>query len=217
MTTVRGKMAYVAVIGDMVQSRLLTGSARAAAQVRFTALVAALNRKFRNDIASKFVITIGDEFQGLLCETHTIPELVWAVEDYKPRNIRLGIGLGVLHTRLRPQALNIDGPALHWAREAITRARRERMLGGVFAGFGEHDEVLLGFAQVLRHLRANWTDRQREVVTLLRQGHNQTEAAVRLGISRQAVSERAVSAGWDAYRYAEAGWRRALSLANSRK
>ncbi|MBY0496754.1 MAG: SatD family protein [Cyanobacteria bacterium] len=205
---------FIALIGDMVHSRELQPAVRASAQTQFSRLINELNRTFKQDIASKFAVTIGDEFQGLLLTAEVIPELIWTVEKrYQAREIRFGIGFGILHTKLQAAALNIDGPVLHAARAAITAARQEKLLGGVFSGFGVHDEILTGFAQSLHHMRTNWTDRQKEVVDLLRRGFTQGEAAARLAITRQAVSERAVSAGWDTYRRVEAAWRQGLKVA----
>jgi hypothetical protein len=198
----------------MVHSRALSARARSAAQTDFAKLIALLNRRFRRSIASRFVITLGDEFQGLLTEPHAIPDIVWTVEtEYRQREIRLGIGYGKLHTPIQPVALNVDGPVLHNARAAITLARRRKLLGGVFEGFGEHDVVLTGFAQALRYVRQRMTVRQHRVVDLLRAGDTQLEAAEKLDISKQAVSNHSIAAGWEAYRAAEIGWRTALDLA----
>ena len=205
---------FVAVIGDMVDSRALSPSARNAAQKSFVRLVALLNRRFRQAIASQFVITLGDEFQGLLRDAAIIPELVWLIEgEYRQRDIRLGIGYGTLFTPLRRIALNIDGPAFHHARAAITVARKRKFLGGVFDGFGAYDDVLTGYAQVLRYVRGNMTPRQRRVFEILRSGRTRQQAAQTLRISKQAVSRHAIAAGWDSYRLAEIGWARALRLA----
>ncbi|MGH8479994.1 MAG: SatD family protein [Gammaproteobacteria bacterium] len=208
--------SWVAVIGDMVHSRALTVPDRAAAQEEFTNLVTLLNQRFRRSIASRFVITLGDEFQGLLSNPEVIPELVWLIEtEYREREVRIGVGYGTLHTPIRKVALNIDGPVLHYARAAITVARTKKLLGGVFNGFGPHDDVLTGFAQVLRYVRQHMTAKQRQVLELLRAGHTQHQAAVVLGISKQAVSDHAIAAGGDAYRLAELGWTQALRLATS--
>ena len=196
MPTKKSSVPLIALIGDMVQSRALSANDRAKAQREFAGLVKLLNQRFRKSTASKFVVTIGDEFQGLLHTAEVIPELIWTVEaDYAARQIRMGVGAGVLHTPIQSSALNIDGPVLHEARAAITFARDKRMLGGVFKGFGEQDAVLTGYAQVLRFMRSNWTDRQHEVVGLLREGLTQVEIAERLGVSKQAVSDHAVAAG----------------------
>lgn len=214
MAASRPSRQYVALIGDMVQSRALPAAARAKAQQDFSRLVALLNRRFADDIASKFVVTIGDEFQGLLSNAEAIPDIVWLIDStYGARSIRIGIGYGVLHTPLQKIALNIDGPALHEARAAILLAHGRRMLGGVFSGFGEYDDVLLGFAQALRHVRSNLTKRQLEAVGLLREGRTQMAAAKKLGVTKQSISERVVTAGWEPYRLGEIGWRKALALA----
>jgi len=205
---------WTAVIGDMVHSRALTAAKRAKAQRDFANLITILNRRFRRDIASRFVITLGDEFQGLLSNAEAIPEIVWTIEtEYREREVRLGFGFGKLHTPLQRVALNIDGPVLHNARAAITTARNRKLLGGIFEGFGTYDTVLTGYAQVLRYVRQRMTERQRTVVALLRSGQTQTEVAEKLRISKQAASYHAIAAGSEPYRAAELGWQIALNLA----
>jgi hypothetical protein len=202
------------VIGDMVHSRALSAQRRAAAQREFATLVTILNRRFRPHIASRFVITLGDEFQGLLSEADIIPDIVWTIEtEYRQRDVRLGFGFGKLHTPMQPVALNIDGPVLHHARAAITLARSRKLLGGIFEGFGTHDPVLTGYAQILRHVRQRMTERQHAVVAMIRDGHTQLDIAEKLNITKQAVSVHAIAAGAEAYRAAELGWRTALNLA----
>lgn len=201
----------------MVHSRELSAPARAAAQRAFMKLIALLNKRFSHSIAAQFVITLGDEFQGLLSNADVIPELVWQIEtSYSQRDVRLGIGYGALHTPLRKVALNIDGPALHNARTAITEAASGKLLGGVFHGFGPHDDILTGFAQILRQARRGMTARQRQVVGLLRTGQTQQKTSIALRISKQAVSDHAIAAGWEAYKLAEQGWTKALELATQR-
>ncbi|HET8775203.1 MAG TPA: SatD family protein [Thermoanaerobaculia bacterium] len=209
-----GSGIWTAVIGDMVHSRALSAQKRAAAQREFTKLVTLLNRRFRAHVASRFIITLGDEFQGLLSNAEVIPELVWTIEsEYRRRDVRLGFGFGKLHTPMRPVALNIDGPVLHNARSAITVARSRKLLGGVFEGFGSYDTVLTGYAQIMRHVRQRMTERQHAIVEMLRAGHTQLEVAEKLDITKQAVSDHAIAAGSEAYRVAELGWKTALYLA----
>src|SRR3989440_8538905 len=56
----------LALIGDMVGSRELLPSRRPKIQERFREFIQYLNKKYAKDILAKFVITLGDEFQGLL-------------------------------------------------------------------------------------------------------------------------------------------------------
>lgn len=203
----RSSQRYVAVIVDMVKSRELAGSQRAAVQKHFQHLVDNLNKEYRHSLASKFAITLGDEFQGLLNTCTLVPDLIWHLEENFPdRNLRVGIGLGTLDTLLQPFAINIDGPALHAAREAIEMAKKGDVLGGVFSGFGPPDDVLNGLARLLRFQRANWTVAQRTIANLLRKAMSQSEVAERLGISRQVVSKQAAALGWVPYAAGEKAW-----------
>jgi hypothetical protein len=202
---------YLAVIADMVKSRELSSAKRAVVQKHFQELVATLNREYRNSLASKFAITLGDEFQGLLTTSTVIPDLIWQSEEKFPdRQLRVGIGIGSLDTPLQEYAINIDGPALHTARDAIEAAKKSNLLGGVFAGMGSLGEVLNGIARMLWFHRSNWTTAQRTIANLLRDGMMQSEVAERLGISRQVVSKQVAASGWVIYAGGEKAWRMIL-------
>jgi hypothetical protein len=192
----------------MISSRALRAGERSRVQDQFTELVEALNRQYEKQLAAKFVITLGDEFQGLLHDAEILPSLVWALERlFTARKLRLGVGYGAIHTSLKEYAINVDGPALHNARFSIDAAKRGGLQGGVFTGFGPAlDPPLNGFARVLYHQRATWPARQREVVERLNDGRKQVEIAQELGITKQAVSRYAALAGWEAYVEAQRGW-----------
>jgi hypothetical protein len=139
------KSNCIAVIVDMVASRELSGNARARAQKRFKALVDQLNKKYSKQILARFIITLGDEFQGLLQSSNSIPDIISDLEnDFPDRILRVGIGFGQLFTPIPKDAINVDGPALHRARAAVEKAKSHTMLGGVFEGFGNLDVILNG-------------------------------------------------------------------------
>lgn len=192
----------------MVQSRALSPSQRALVQNEFTRLVKTLNRLYAKHLSAKFVITLGDEFQGLLRTPEILPDLTWTLERlFTARELRLGFGLGPVHTSIKEYAINVDGPALHNARSSIELAKSHKLMGGVFTGFGSAlDPALNGFARILRHQRATWPRRQREVIALLHEGRPRNGIAQDLGITKQAVSRYAMLAGWNAYSAAEEGW-----------
>ncbi len=121
--------------------------------------------------------------------------------------MRVGMGLGVLHTPVQREAINVDGPALHLARKAIQTAHEERRYGGVFLGFSELDPVMNGIARILWFHRSRLTKTQLRIAELLRQGKSQSDAAEELSITRQAISKQVVSMGWRPYAEAEEAWR----------
>ena len=202
------KERYIAVIADMVKSRELPSSRRALVQKHFEELIARLNKEFRPSIAAKFSITLGDEFQALLKTSTVIPDLLWRLEEqFADRQLRVGVGFGTLDTPIQPYAINIDGPVLHRAREAVEEAARQHILGGVFRGFGSLDDVLSGIARLLYFQRSGWTSAQRKIANLMRGGLSQSEVAAHLGVSRQVISKQAAAIGWSAYRSGENAWR----------
>jgi hypothetical protein len=192
----------------MVGSRAIVPSKRRILQKRFATLIASLNQDYQGVIASRFVITLGDEFQGLLNSTSMIPDLIWRLErDLPQRQFRVGIGLGSLDTPLQQYAINVDGPALHNARAAIDHAKKTKVLGGVFRGFGDLDDILEGIGRLLWFQRSRWTYSQRKIANLLRNGMSQAEVAEALRIKRQVVSRQVRASGCYPYIAGERAWR----------
>ena len=201
----------IAVIADMVRSRELKSQERQAAQLAFATFLKSINAEFRRGVLARFVVTLGDECQGILHDPKVLPDLLWRFDEFKSRQLRAGIGRGELYTPVGRDAIHIDGPALHRARAAIERARRDRLLGGVFEGFGkDHDVVFNGFARLLHNHRASLPDQQREVVAHLRSGMNQIQTAEKMGVTKQAISLYAAHAGWEAYREGEQAFKTSL-------
>lgn len=189
-------------------SRELPRRERPKIQERFKELIQYLNKRYTKEILSRFVITLGDEFQGLLLSATPIPDLMWDIEHrFSDRDLRVGVGFGVLYTPMQKEAINVDGPALYNARTAIENARSKRFLGGVFVGFGEIDQVMNGMARILSFHRSTLTEQQLRIAELMRKGFTQMEAADQLKISRQAINKQVRSIGWGAYLEAELAWR----------
>lgn len=200
-------------IGDMIDSSSLRRFERPEAQREFAELISDLNHRFRKQLLARFVITLGDEFQGLLRDGSVIPQLVRMVELYPHRDFRLGFGFGTIDTPIPYKAINVDGPALHNARAAIDRAKLEDRPGGVFVGFGPQiDRIAYGYARILRHVRERMTAQQRRVLQLMSTELRQNEVADQMGITKQAVSQHVAAVGWPAYLDAEIGWSAVFEL-----
>jgi hypothetical protein len=154
--TVRTKPC-IALIADMVRSRELPRIQRPGVQQRFKEFVGYLNKTYSRNILSKFVITLGDEFQGLLSSAAPIPDLMWDIDHrFSDRSLRVGMGFGALDTPIQKEAINVDGPALHLARVAIQTAHEKRWYGGVFLGFSELDTVMNGIARPYAEAEEAW-------------------------------------------------------------
>lgn len=202
----------VALIGDLAASRQFRDEDRADLQRELEHLTEVLNGEYAQALLSRFTVTIGDEFQGLLHDATAIADLSWRLDrTVKKTRIRLGIGRGPIHTQLQDTAIGMDGPAFHAARRAISLAKERSIFGGVYLGFGEDaDTVLTGLASLLAAIRHDHTAQQNDVVELLRQGLSQVATAQKLGISAQTVNRHVKAAKWQLYKNGEVAMRVAL-------
>ncbi len=182
---------FCAIIGDIRHSRLLPR--RGSVQKRFAGSIEHINREFKNEIASAFLITLGDEFQGLLASPAASYRLVRRFQALMdPVPFSFGVGVGTLSTPLKKQALGMDGEAFHRARAALERAKKSKrdLLCSFDSPALELVNALIG---MLGHRWQHLTARQKEVRHLLLELDGQQAVAKRLRISQPAVSRVATS------------------------
>jgi hypothetical protein len=187
-----GKMTdhyYLAVIGDIRRSREL--KERSATQVMLEQTMASLNETLPQElVGAKFAITLGDEFQGLLLDPEAAVRVLVHVETSLPHvTLRYGLGWGPVETALRDEAVGMDGPCFHHAREALQESK-ERDRWGTARGFGKDgDTILTGLLSVLGAVREGWTEKQALTVALARDAQTQREVASALSVGPSTVSE----------------------------
>ena len=189
-TTEQQPDLYIAVIGDLVASRQLAD--RAGAQVRLTETLEELNGVFPEAVRSRFVITLGDEFQGLLYGSAALDEVWWRyfARMHTIGETRFGFGVGPLATAVRDQALGMDGPCFHAARAALERAHDRKRL---FA-FSIHQQAALESAVdaaslLLEQTIRGWTAVQAETVSALAELGSQLAVARQRQVTPQSVSD----------------------------
>lgn len=196
--------SFAAVIGDIKDSRHLEN--RKEVQVHLQEILDRLNEKYKDHIVSKFLITLGDEFQGLLCGGEHILDMVNEIRmEMYPVRLRFGIGFGQITTDINSEmALGADGPGYYRAREAVEllkeREKKNRpVLAELCLRLDEKDqekEILLNTVFDLMYVvESGWTERQRETIwDMLLYGDGQQNTARRLSISQPTV-QKALAAG----------------------
>lgn len=143
-----------------------------------------------------FTRTVGDEFQGLLDTAMSVVDVILMLMRSAQWHIGLGIG-SVQRPFTAPDSRAARGDAFLAARTAVERAKVEPShlaVNAVRPG-ADADDVETVF-RLVGALRSRRTDPGWQVVDLLSAGHTQQQAATRLDISRQAVSQRAHTAAW---------------------
>ncbi len=185
-----------ALIGDLLGSRSI--DRRTEAQDALERELEALDQRLGDGLAARFVLTLGDEFQGLLRAPELVLPCLIHLETHLPAlPIRFGVGWGRLATQLRARAIGMDGPCFHHARAALERAKREQRWI-VVAGFGaDLDATLNAVLRLLGELRMRWTDTQAETVALMRRLGTQKAVAAARGVAPSTISEALSAALFD--------------------
>lgn len=140
-----------------------------------------------------FQRTAGDEVQGLIDDPDLVLRLVLLL--VRDGHWSVGIGTGAVRRPLPRDARAGAGAAFEHARTAVSRAKtaqdRVAVVGPEPAAARAAQAVLVLLAAiVLRRSAAAW-----EAVDLVAAGLSQSAAAARLGISKQALSQR-LHTGW---------------------
>ncbi len=149
---------------------------------------------WRRQQALRFERTAGDEVQGVLSSADAAVDL--ALELSSSRAWSVGLGGGPVRRPLPASTRAAGGPAFEHAREAVERAKTVPE-GVALSGLDtvsaqEAEAVLQLLAAVVRRRSAAG----HEVVALVAEGLSQSEVAARLGITKQAVSQRLQAAWW---------------------
>jgi len=89
-STPRRAQVYGVITADLVESRRLTN--RALVQRQLLNLVRSLNAEFRRGLVGPFMVTLGDEIQGMLKDLSDVPNAVMRIHEvFHPRS---GCALG---------------------------------------------------------------------------------------------------------------------------
>lgn len=180
-------VTYCAIIGDIRRSRSLLRRSRV--QARFVAAIATINREFKQQIAAKFLLTLGDEFQGLLFSADESYRLVRRFQDLmQPVQFSFGIGIGTLATPLRKEALGMDGDVFYRARAALERAKKSKR--SILYDFASPSlDLCNALIGLLEREHQRLTARQRQIIRLVSETDSQTLVARRLRVSQPAISK----------------------------
>ncbi len=177
----------LAVVGDLVASREMDRDERHAAQRRLGDALAEINAGLSDNLLCRANVTAGDGFEMLLGRPDgLIPALTWLSERLAPTRARLGLGRGAVYVLPEdPDRVHeADGPALHAARAALDRAKKEDRWASA-KGFAHADDTLNALFAAIGLIRNGWTSRQTEIVHSLRSIETSAPVRSQKEVSRQ--------------------------------
>ena len=186
-------MQYYAIIGDIKRSKKIEN--RCEIQEKLKKILDNVNSIYNNDISAKFLITLGDEFQGLLEITAPILEIIKYIQrEIYPIKLRFGVGIGNVSTLINHEAaIGVDGPAFYAAREMIEFLREQAadIQISVYEKKCFETEEINAMFSLLKIIEDSWTEKQRYTIwdMMIHQG-SQEMCAERMGITQSTVARR---------------------------
>ena len=194
---------YAVVTADLVMSRGLAD--RRGTQRRLVQLVDTLNTEFGKDLAAPFMITLGDEIQGLLREPVRFPPVISTIHTaFRPDAITVGVGLGGVATELTTRVTEMDGPVFVSARRAVETGKSKKLEVVVVSGSDQVDAVLNTIYGFIGGVQSRWKLKQWERVNLYRKHRSLEKVAREAGVTKQAISLDLRFTLWDRVLVAEA-------------
>ncbi|SHI22187.1 SatD family (SatD) [Butyrivibrio fibrisolvens DSM 3071] len=207
-------MKYIAIIGDIRYSKQISN--RGAIQSKLNKVLKSINDNYKEDIAANFLITLGDEFQGLLTSTEHLLEIIRYIQmSMYPVEIRFGLGCGKITTKINKEAaIGADGPAFYAARNMIEQLKHEekklkQQASDVKLSVYEKDDTLQveqlnTFFRVNKLLENKWSTEQRNTIMEMKYHKgSQEEIARRLDTTQATVARRLVAGSYLTYEEVE--------------
>lgn len=201
---------YYAIIGDIIQSKELAN--RMEIQTKLNSILHEINKKYADEIAANFIITLGDEFQGLLNSPENLIDIIDLIKFYlHPIKVRFGIGIGEINTEInREMAIGADGPAYYFAREKIEEIKMQKKSKmsstadvklKAYSNETAVDLINSNFC-LCQFVEDKWTDKQRELIKeMLFAKKSQREVGEKLGVVQSSIQRRLKSSGYYDYVY----------------
>ena len=200
---------YLALIADVIDSKMVQERLDLQKQVEKT--LQKMNELFGDYLASRFTLTLGDEFQALLKVDAPVFQIIDTLRsELTPTQLRFGIGLGEIVTAIDPlQSIGADGPAYWNARAAINLVHQKNDYGNTQIYFSSGKENQDFFVNALiasgEAIRSGWRDSQEEILlnllkrSVYSESFSQQDLAQSLAINPSALSKRLKSSSIRVY------------------
>jgi uncharacterized protein YerC len=185
---------YFIVTCDLIQSKKVLD--RSKVQQEIKSALNHVNTHYSDKLLCLFVIVWGDSFQGALKSLKGFYDIVETFEELISVNFRTGIGVGEIATEFSSNVLEMDGSAFHRSKSALEIAEKDNHRIWVQSRNNQFDTMVNTVLILLYALKSRWTDHQKEIIHLRKQGMTYKEIGERKGISKQAVNKTLKAAHW---------------------
>lgn len=189
---------YITIVGELIGKTEHTKELNKVLQ--------GLNQRYEGTMTAKFMTTINNEFQGIVCKGEALLPILFELKNQMhPWKLRLGVGVGEIEEEsLSEMSITVKGAGYEKAREALEYLRtleNRKQTGHADVrvesteNMGERLSLINTILVLLTTLEDSWSDRQREIIYhMMRYKEKQTGVAKRLGITQSTV-QKSLTAG----------------------
>jgi len=191
-----GMDQHIVLIGDLIASKELGDKDRERYQSNLTEEVSCINQRSLS-LVSPLTITLGDEFQAVYNDLSAVLADSWSIlEVMHPVGVRFSIGIGEIHTPINSeQALGMDGPAFHAARDGMGKIKESGRIYNIRLGSpADQPEESLALVslvndslQLLSSEVMTWKKTRLQILVMLDKGLSVKKIADEISISESAV------------------------------
>lgn len=147
----------VVIIGDVCGSRKMAVDERYEGQLFIKSTIIQVNEKLSTLIEAPFMITRGDEFQGVLRNLRSALEIMLEFERLLfPLQLRYGIGKGQIQKMGSKIPIEMDGPAFHRADEALTQVKKRKQFIQCNTGKTQDDLLINTIFYLTSAIKSRW-------------------------------------------------------------
>ncbi len=185
----------IVLIGDIIESKQLSGKKREQVQASLLKQFDEINRE-SDSIEAPYTITLGDEFQSVYADASTLWEDCWKIlAELHPVSVRFSAAIGSISTPINnKQAIGMDGPAFHIARDRIEEMKKSNRLFSIDIEEAENDsekqavvDLMNSSLKLLSNEMKSWKKIRFQILVMLNSGMPVKAIAKGLNISETAV------------------------------
>lgn len=149
----------VVIIADVRGSKKMAVDERYEGQLFLKSAIIQVNEQFADVIEAPFMITRGDEFQGVLNNMKAGFEIMLEFERLLfPLQLRYGLGKGKIQKMGSKIPIEMDGPAFHYANEMVNKAKKKKLFIQCKTENSEFDLLINSIFLLMYAIKSRWNE-----------------------------------------------------------
>jgi hypothetical protein len=155
--------SVVVIIADVRGSKKMANDERYEGQLFLKSAIIQINENFSDFIEAPFMITRGDEFQGVTKNMEVAFKIMLEFERLLfPLMLRYGIGKGEIQKMGSKIPIEMDGPAFHRANEAVNLAKKKKLFLTCKSDNASNDLLINNIFLLMNSIKSRWNQNNYE-------------------------------------------------------